>query len=225
MKSKYFLDLANSVEKFSYRIKNLFKKDVDRARDFFELSTCLQIGNLDKFEEFFNKKYEPSSFTLLIPHAVSNGKLETFLKLEEKAIQRKRIHKHFRSLYPSSAGEKIKYALNGDFYGIAIKTTMTYNNKAVLKHLINNKIINIFEISHEHILEASSHNSIEVLQYIFYDLKYPTSHSLMHSLTFGEEGKKHTNTVELIEKRDLFFQLDTELNKEKAGTKPKPNKI
>lgn len=208
MNNTYFLNLSSSIKIFGHLIKNIFKKNTERERGFYELSMCLQAGSLEKFEEFFNERYDSRTFLLLIPSAIGNGKLETFLKLEEKAIEFKIINK--------------------SFYEIILNSVMSYDNKDVLKHLIINKNFNSFDITTEHIMEASSRNSIRVLEYILYDLKYPINNNLMqhlHHCAKETKNEKHTKTIELIEKRDLLFQLDKELNQTEAIKKPKTNKI
>jgi len=225
MKNNYFLKLANSFKKIGYRVNYLFKNETERSRDFLELSVCLQLGKLDKFEEFFYKKYSGGSFVLLVSSAVGNGKLETFLKLEEKAIELKKIHKYYRQIFRSPSDMKIKYLLDGDFYGTALTSTMSYDNKDVLEYLVVNKHINLFEIGSEHILEASNRGSITVLNYLLYDLKFKPTNSLMEMLRCDKDGVNHTDTLALIEKRDLLFQLGHELNKVSTTNKSKPKKI
>ena len=225
MKSKYFLNLSNSVEKISHRIKNLFKNDIQRNKDFTELTICLHLGKLEKFEEFFYKRYDPRSFYLLAPAAVSSGKLEVFIKLEKKGIELNKIHKFNHKSLKTSLYDKIKMAIDGDFYGEALYKTMSTNNKEVLEYLIDNKHISSLDITDLHIFRASCSNSDKVLQYILYDLKYQISDSLMKKLKCDDEGITHTEIIELIEKRDLLFELDKDLNEKDVANKPKLNKI
>lgn len=91
MNNNYFLKISEPFKKIGYKFKNLFKKPTEKSRDFLELSTCLIVGNLNKFDEFFPKKYDSNSFILLVDSAVGNGKLEVFKNLEEKAIKLKKF--------------------------------------------------------------------------------------------------------------------------------------
>ncbi len=224
MKTNYFLRIASSIERFGYRIKNLFRSPGESARNFFELSTCLAVGNLDKFDEFFNKKYDPASFILLVKSAVENGKLETFLKLEEKAIELKKIHQEYREPKEINLNPKFKHEIDGDFYGTALSFSMGCDNKDVVEYLIKNGRINIWEISDLDIMQASTSKSDKLLHYILFDLNIKPNNELIKILKCDANGITHTETLALIEKRDLMVQLDKELEQNK-NNKPKPKKL
>lgn len=222
MKTNYFLKLSDPFKSAFYLIRTFLKREAQQTRDFHELCMCLITGNLQKFDEFFNKKYDPMSFILLVSPAVANGKLDTFLKLEEKAIKFNKIHKYYREHKKSdlnSPNFKLRYITDGDFYGTALTSTMSSDNKGVLEYLIRNKLINKNEISFEHFIEASTNNSKEVLQYLLYDLKISVNRKLKEKL------KDHPEIINLIEKRDLLFQLGTDLNSTEITSKIKPNKL
>jgi hypothetical protein len=204
MKTNYFLNLSDSLKMHFYGVKNTFKNDTQKGRDFYELSVCLQIGKIEKFEEFFLERYNPFSFMSLIAPAIANGKIETFIKLEEKAIKLKK---------------------DKSFYENTLELVMNMNNLNVLKYLVDKNIIDKQQITYKHIIEAHSTDSTDVLNYLLYDLKVPTNDDLINNLKLDPIGRTHIAIIDLIEKRDLLFQLDKDLTQTETGNKPKPNKL
>jgi ankyrin repeat protein len=202
MKKNKFLKISESIKIYFYGIKNKFKDDTQKGRDFYELSVCLQVGNIKKFDEFFLKRYNPISFISLIAPAIGNGKLETFLALEEKAIKTNKIEQ---------------------FYETALDLVTSLNNLDVLKYLINNKLIDKEKIDYAYIINAYESDSKDVLNYLLYEFRVPTNNDLNISLKSNPIGKSYPEIIELIEKRDLMFQLKKDLNQEEK--KPKPKKI
>jgi hypothetical protein len=204
MKKNKFLSISESLRIHFHGIKNLFKNDTQKARDFYELSVCLQIGNIKKFDEFFLQRYNPISFLNLISPAIANGKLETFFALEEKARNLKKTEK---------------------FYLEALDLTTSLNNRDVLEYLIKNNFVDIEEINYQHLIHAYESDSKDVLNYLLYDFKIPTTDSLLDNLKRDPIDNSHPEIISLIEKRDLMLKLNTELNQIEKVNKHKPKKI
>jgi hypothetical protein len=218
MKNNIFLNISNSIS----WIKDLFRNNDFWYNQDFYTEKAVKEGNIKKFEQICNGRNPHTDFSYLSSYAILQDNLELFFKIEQKAIQARKNRASSRNFEKKYKTKHLKYL----FYNEVIDAAITRDNIELVKYLIENKKIDKKEAFDGHsVLQMARYDAYKVLKYVLFELNIPLSDILMQKLEYDDNGNKHTKTLDLIEKRNMYFQLNSSLEKSNQINKNKSLKI
>jgi hypothetical protein len=103
---------------------------------------------------------------------------------------------------------------------------VSQDNEEVFKHILDNNHLTLNDVNQNTLLQTLSNKSAyKIASLVLYDLNFEVTEKMKKMLTCDSDGKKHTQMLALIEKRDLYFELGENLNDNQPKEKSRINKI
>jgi hypothetical protein len=218
MKNNNFLNISKSIN----WIKDLFRNQGYWSNQAYYTQKAVTEGNIQKFEQICNGRNPDIDFSNLITHAILKDNLELFFKIEKKAIEAKKTKISSRNFENRYKNKHLKYL----FYNEVIGTAIIRDNIELIKYLIQNKKIDTKEAFDGYaVFQMSIFKSDKILKYVLFDLNIAISDILMQKLECDPKGNRHAKTLDLIEKRNIYFELNKDLKDNQQTKKTKQNKI
>jgi hypothetical protein len=112
------------------------------------------------------------------------------------------------------------------FYKKSFDMAVSQDNEEVFKHILDNNHLTLNDVNQNTLLQTLSNKSAyKIASLVLYDLNFEVTEKMKKMLTCDSDGKKHTQMLALIEKRDLYFELGENLNDNQPKEKSRINKI
>jgi hypothetical protein len=112
------------------------------------------------------------------------------------------------------------------FYKKSFDMAVNADNEEIFKHILDNNHLTLNDVNPDIFLHTLSDKSAyKIASVVLYDLNFTVTKKMKKMLTCDSDGKKHTQMLALIEKRDLYFELGENLEDHQPKAKSKINKI